>query len=1117
MPPTAYQMDTAELAIGLAGTILKLVIFFLDFIGDVKQVYKQGATDRNVDLSTIAESVATATTSLEKQLGAISANAPGEGQVSGPDEEWLKELSRRAADIGRELAQKLSRVTTDKKSTWKSLKAVALGMWDADEIEKVEKRLNAIKDEIQFRIIGVAQKQARSKADSTHMIQLLNDADKVGQGRHEELVNLGNQLLKAINAIPISSSPTPTLSPPALITSYDENALKAAEGIILSSLWYPSIRDREETIAEAHADTFQWIFEDPTTIEKPWDSFVEFLRGDSSSFWITGKPASGKSTLVKFINSSPRTQALLQQWAGERVLLRASYYFYYTGGEHQKSEIGLIRSLLYSILDRRRELIRVAFGERLQAALEGRKYHDPSLPEAKMAFRNLMLHSSNLSFFISIDGLDEFDPAVSLTHVQSLIDFTHFLKECGNVKLLVSSRPLPEFERGYNGLPSLRIHDLTREDIRRYANEKLVSHPRMNSLAKKDPERTGELLQSIVDSSLGVFLWVRVVTESLLEGLTNYDSIGDLKERLDGLPSDLEDLYRTMLSRINPKYKPQTARLLCFVHHTKDGSELTPLDLWFAENATNHIVSTTQVKPIEDEEVRERVQELETLVKSRCLGLIETAPTWLSASTRFLHRSVYEFLNRQDVWDEVVGGYLDHTFSASLSLFRSSILIIKTFRPYPCMVWRNIIHRALYAATRAKAAELETKRAHPDLIHELDLAMRGIMPLVHLSAENDVETTSLPDRRCHWSVWFRYFFLWTPDGSDSKLWPLDDKDHGCLMAFAADNGLDYYIQSQIAEKGRGVLIKEGLPLLGYALMPSENLDCNRGPHYETTKLLLNSGCVPSQLYRGTSLWEWFLWTIPYELERTSGINATFVDFIELDTCLAMDALLLVGAEPNARMLYPSRDETARPLDVLKSWNLPWNPLVGRNYQSGVCTVLLALTRMHQGLRNVIVTASRGTMQPIIEIDKTIQRMIKFLRESGAVEEEWNDNDSMRRIFLQVGEKLGDRQSLTIDDDTEVTEPSKVVQPGTPDTPLVTAQLGVSTVSEVHSDAASSNGPEMGRENSKSEISTVDKKTREVRPTANPDAVANTTRLKTTWRMRYGKLLRKIKHSLRRLK
>ncbi len=72
----------------------------------------------------------------------------------------------------------------------------------------------------------------------------------------------------------------------------------------LGSLWYPEIKHREETIKEAHARTFRWIFE-PDVSDKAvrrWHSFVEWLASGQGTYWISGKAGSGKSTLMNCIH-----------------------------------------------------------------------------------------------------------------------------------------------------------------------------------------------------------------------------------------------------------------------------------------------------------------------------------------------------------------------------------------------------------------------------------------------------------------------------------------------------------------------------------------------------------------------------------------------------------------------------------------------------------------------------------------------------------------------------------------------------------------------------------------------------------------------------------------------
>ncbi|KAI1744802.1 hypothetical protein F4680DRAFT_235556 [Xylaria scruposa] len=1039
-------MDAAGLSISLAGIVLKLVIVSLDFVGDVKQVYKHGATDRNIDLSTVTKSVEDATRSLVEQLNSFNDN-----QVLDADDEQLKELSLRAAEIGRELAQRIRRVTVDDTSKWKSLKAAALGMWDAGEIEKTEKRLNAIRDQIQLRILvgirekvdrshdthnsrilstleEVAKQHADSKEDTRRMIEKLNEADTIGQGHHEELVQLGNQILDSINAMPICGSSIHQ----AESELDDETAHKAAERRILRLLWYSSIRSREDSISENYANTFQWIFRDPKPAGKPWDSFVNFLEGDTPTYWITGKPGCGKSTLMKFISNEPETQEFLSQWAGTRKLIMASYYFYYHGQDYQKSEIGMIRSLLYSILKERRHLIPIAFETKFQDSIEGRKLDDLTLPEVRRALADLVTRNPDLSFFFSIDGLDEFDPAVSRTRVQSLIDFTHSLEKFSNVKVLVSSRPLAEFELGYDGRPSLSVHHLTREDIRRYAHEKLTKYPRMNSLAKNEPNITNDLLHSIVESSLGVFIWVRLVIESLEDGLTNHESIVDLKKRVDDLPSDLEELYRTMLGRIDQRYRPQTVRLLAFVYYIhKSDDELTLLDLWFAENADDNMVRNTPVKPIEKQVVRERTRELETLLKYRCMGLIETAKLsrdrtipmgctdpWSSVGTdeyrataRFLHRSVYEFLGRHGIWDEFVQKHLSPRFSVGLSLFRSAILLIKSCRMSEELhTWSRISRNAEEAGDRARLAEVETKQPHAHLVHELDLAMRGVMPLAYASRKAPVNKPRFEEALTlnpthHWSIWWRNLQLGVRDtrrGTRTQ-WPVDDSDTGSLMAFAAMSGLTLYIQSQIRGEGRKALAKTGLPLLGYALIPFHT------DKTETVKLLLDEGCDPNEMYNGMTLWEWFLW-----------VGAPIDTWTILKAIPTMEAALLAGANPNGRISWNAARGRATQLDF-ESWGLSWHPACLYPSSTSVCTILAVLIEAQQSLQDDFSHAYGYGAESIDQIDETIQRVIRYLEEHGAVKNEWEDEDSMKQIFLEICRKIDSTMSFAQAEDASMTE------------------------------------------------------------------------------------------------
>ncbi len=70
--------------------------------------------------------------------------------------------------------------------------------------------------------------------------------------------------------------------------------------------------ERRAGIRPAHEKTYRWIFEPPQTPGNvpsnapPWSNFVNWLEQDDRSqiYWVTGKPGSGKSTLMKYIVES---------------------------------------------------------------------------------------------------------------------------------------------------------------------------------------------------------------------------------------------------------------------------------------------------------------------------------------------------------------------------------------------------------------------------------------------------------------------------------------------------------------------------------------------------------------------------------------------------------------------------------------------------------------------------------------------------------------------------------------------------------------------------------------------------------------------------------------------
>jgi hypothetical protein len=163
-----------------------------------------------------------------------------------------------------------------------------------------------------------------------------------------------------------------------------------------------------------------------------------------------------------------------------------------------------------------------------------------------------------MRLFLLIDGLHEYEGSYS--ELAKL--FREVISLSKNVKACLSSRPLLTFEDSFKKCPNLRLQDLTLDDIRRYVTDQLERNERYRNLAVKEPFHVPHLVQEIVTKADGVFLWVTLVVRSLLDGLENRDTISDLQRRLRLLPADLEDLFNSMMKRIDSFYLSRASETL---------------------------------------------------------------------------------------------------------------------------------------------------------------------------------------------------------------------------------------------------------------------------------------------------------------------------------------------------------------------------------------------------------------------------------------------------------------------------------------------------------------------------------------------------------------------------
>ncbi|KAM0468228.1 hypothetical protein ACHAP7_011134 [Fusarium lateritium] len=170
------------------------------------------------------------------------------------------------------------------------------------------------------------------------------------------------------------------------------------------------------------------------------------------------------------------------------------------------------------------------------------------LMKALSTLCKVYLRDKRLCFFI--DGLDEFEGQD--------MDAAVFIEEIGsfpNVKVMVSSRPHPAFIAAFSTRPKMHLPDLTKSDILSYISDTVGSHPYLATLSELEPDIVADIVRQLEDKASGVFLWVVLACRSVVQGCHNYDTIEDLKARVDALPGELESLFEQMLTTIEPRWR----------------------------------------------------------------------------------------------------------------------------------------------------------------------------------------------------------------------------------------------------------------------------------------------------------------------------------------------------------------------------------------------------------------------------------------------------------------------------------------------------------------------------------------------------------------------------------
>lgn len=234
--------------------------------------------------------------------------------------------------------------------------------------------------------------------------------------------------------------------------------------------------------------------------------------------------------------------------------------------------------------------------------------------------------SEDMRLLLFLDALDEFEGEPKSIAMFLVTCVQKAKMSSTQLKICFASRPWNAFNDYFIDVPYFRMEDHTRTDIERYVEAMFRDHTfASGNLASSNPRRRKAIqnLQVAIQSrAQGVFLWVRLVLDMLLDRMADGESIEELKQSLAMFPDQLEDLYVALIDRVAPKYRREAYVMLEIVLRSE--VVLDPLSLW---NIMQCTIRQPQVFHLHTSaEQSDETPEMDTIlrrIRSRCGGLIE--------------------------------------------------------------------------------------------------------------------------------------------------------------------------------------------------------------------------------------------------------------------------------------------------------------------------------------------------------------------------------------------------------------------------------------------------------------------------------------------------------------
>ncbi|KAF5983799.1 hypothetical protein FCOIX_3015 [Fusarium coicis] len=808
----------------------------------------------------------------------------------------INELLRRADDIA-EWENKLTLIKSQKRLTPAELKILDTG----EACQKTAADIKDISDRVSIRS---ALESIRKEHASFNIEQSLR-FDAIQQ----EILAASRQISHDFNEFKGHVT--------SLRTKIDslENERQACDKQIkvLKSLHFHEIRKRWDKIDDAATRTLAWLHDPSKT------SFLHWLTSETNDIYsINGLPGSGKSTLMKFAFEHETTIHSLKQWAGSTRLCRASYFFWNQGFDMQKSQLGLLQSLLYQVMRQIPTLASLVDKERLD--------HEPwGFEELKALFDKVKNQTaSSVKFCFFIDGLDEYDGSE-----ESIGQLIMSISESSHIKICASSRPRSFFEQNlWSSRYSLTMQYLTKDDMRLYVAEALGEHVDLQQL-QIDP--SGKLLlEQITEDAKGVWLWVHLVTRDLKIAVKRKETIRKLREIIQEFPKDLEKYFEHIIDRVEPVFRKEMARTFLITVFEVQPLPLYAFYLLDVELEDEDYALKEKIGPLEATTISRVGKEWKDKIHARCSDLLIVDscehPVFLEQPVDFLHRTVRDFL--RDQYIRQLEAVVNARFVPPISLCRIFLFFLKkqhqhnlnTKQQYNSMI--GLVDELLYYAREAENHELY-KDQH-------------LSPVADILDQVDTVNTSLMKKsRAVRNHWTHARDPPAPRGLDEY----NEGHHYNWTALTIQARLVKYVRGVLEKKG-GLPSKSGRPLLDYALRPRRITPIQVPYHSQRdepnidrsmVKLLLEHKADPNQVvfsHQDRTVWELFLiccWesvnrpeSTPISVREWFEVSKLLIDYGAQSNCFSAADLSHLGSMQDVLVTIFGESQASTLLRLMES-------------------------------------------------------------------------------------------------------------------------------------------------------------------------------------------------------